>query len=203
MEMSLEFTSIARGINLEAAGLVRNTETLGNVGVLPVHESIIKGVQTIVHTDSSDDLEKGVFADTFQYMEKYSFPVRKSGKEMKASLASTVKFMEAEMAKSLKEIDACLSKCGVKPTTKVSGYMTRGLDSKMPKVPMMFTYSDIDKYMTENKDVKHGASPMSKYNECVRKYVSICVDKIYAETMMNGLSEDREYVLSIKQAAQL
>lgn len=203
MEKSLEFTSIARGINLEAAGVVKRDEALGNVELLTVHSSIVKGVQTIVHTDLSIDIEKGMFAETFQYMEKYSFPVRKSGKDMKASLASTVKFIESEMAKCMKQVESCLSSCSSKPKASVSGYMTRGLGAKMPKLPMMFTYSDIEKYRNENSEVGTDISPMSKYNECVRKYVSLCVDKIYAETMMNGLSEDREYVLSIKQAAQL
>lgn len=205
MNDSLQFTSIAKGINLEAAGMSPKAPvTTGVHGTLSVHESIIKGVQTIVHTDSYDDLEKGVFAETFQYEEKYSFPVRKSGKEMKSSLASTVKFMESEMAKCMKQVESCLSGCSSKPKASVSGYMTRGLDAKMPKLPMMFTYSDIEKYRNE-KGREEGTymSPMSKYNECVRRYVSLCVDKIYAETMMNGLAEDREYVLSIKQAAQL
>lgn len=205
------FTSIARGINLEAAGIDVTSDIAkgvseacdGNITYLPVSNSILKGVQTLVHTNPEDTLEKGVFADTFEYKDTYSFPIRKSGKEMKESLEKTIKYMTSELSKCEKSLASLLKKCkGAKPSNKPSGYMTRGLDSKMPMVPNMFSYDEMTEALGDKKSMTYD-SPMGKYNEESRKYISICTDKIIAETMLDGIIDDREYTLSIKQAARL
>lgn len=198
------FTTIAKNINLEAAGLQRQSVAQDkNFLDLRVSESLVKGVQTIAHTgDSEDTLEKGLFAECFEYMEKYNFPVRKTGKDIKKSLEKTIKFFDSELAKCKKLYESLLSKLNIKPKSNFSGYQLKGLEAKMPSIPKMFNYSDIDAHVSENK-INYSESPLREYNDEVRKYVSLCIDKIYAETMMDGLEEDREYTLTIRQAAKL
>lgn len=206
---NLEFTTVAKGINLEAAGLKPTKEIGGSVegthGTISISKGVLEQVQEIMHTDSNDNLEKGAFADTFSYIEKYSFPVTKLGKDMKVSLEATLKYLNSEKDKCNKSIASLLAKCSVKPKSKMSQYLSRGLDAKMPNIPMMFTYKEIDVSVAENKEsgMIYSTCPMQMYNDEVRRLASLSVDAIYAETMLEGINEDRQYTLSIKQAAQL
>lgn len=199
-------TSVARGINLSAAGIhpeVKKTEET----VLKVSESIVKGVQTLMN--SEDDLEKGhTFAETFEYIDKYALPVRKSGKEIKAGIAKSLKYMESKKAKCLKTIEKLQKKCSIKPSNNPSGYMTRGMEHKMSVVPKMYSYKDLPKSTgseskAEAEKLSEKREVMQHYNAEVNNYFSLCIDCIVAETMSGALQDDREYTFSVKQAAKL
>lgn len=199
-------TSVARGINLSAAGIHPEANKQEET-VLMVSESLVKGVQTLMHTE--DDIEKGhTFAETFEYIEKYALPVRRSGKDVKAGIAKSLKYMESQKAKCLKTIEKLQKKCEIKPSNNPSKYMTRGMEHKMSVVPKMYSYKDLPKSTgseskAEADKINNKREVMQHYNSEVNNYFSICIDCIVAETMSGALLDDREYTFSVKQAAKL
>jgi hypothetical protein len=159
---------------------------------------------------NENDLEKGNIADSFEYSSQFEFV--KTGKEIMEKLTTLKPIIEAQKAAKMVECAACLKEIvGVTPDRVAPTYMYRGFEEKIGKV-MMFKYeccrwaenpSDYTTYPDRYVCDKETAMKCQKYNNCIREYVSICVDLCTVDLYSRNLDAKKKYTLTTNQLQSL
>lgn len=170
------------------------------------------------------NLSKGHLIDAFAYSDNKDLMVEKTGKEIKEGLEKQKAHETQDLLKYKSSLESCraiLQEKGVTelPKGKISEYTLRGYaSSEFPIMPLLYTYDqkesfepssiekeDIPMYETES-EVRKDASireHMNKYNEYARKMIEAMVEIKLANTLQNGLKDNKNYKLSLSQAAAL
>ncbi len=164
------------------------------------------------------ELKKGHIIDAFAYARTEDFSIKKTGKELKEKLDKVIAYETAEISKYLAL--ASQYKCpDIEPMGVISEYMLSGYSSSsFENLPKLYSYEQKKKYRGGDEDntIKENESyfdsnqkemstydKMQKYNDYIRKVVECMVEVKIANTIKNGVDDNKTYPLSIRQAAAI
>lgn len=166
-----QFSSIAKGLNVSEM-----------VDHLPLSEK---------EFTFSSKLEKGILNDSFG--SDYDRRIKKTGLEIKGALEKMCSFLDKKKEECEKEMERCRKEAGAEPTTTISSYMLRGMESQMKTVPKVYSYSNIEK--------GDKSTSMRDYNNAAERYVDFCIECLIADTLTRGLSDTEIVYLTVRSAA--
>ena len=173
----------------------------------------LKLEKSFVSLCDNDSLQKSHIANMFGYGQE-SIKIEKTGKDIKAALQDiktkneVIKDIVAEKIKTLK------SEIGTEPNQECDSYIIEGFEDRLGLLPNKYSWQEIyneekcDTNTTvtlENTEAQKSTTCDKKreYNELVNKFVSYSVDILQTDTILNNISDDKKYQLTVKQATIL
>ena len=173
----------------------------------------LKLEKSFVSLCDNDSLQKSHIANMFGYGQE-AIKIEKTGKDIKAALQDIktknedIKDIVAEKIKTLK------SEIGTEPNQECDSYIIEGFEDRLGLLPNKYSWQEIyneekcDTNTTvtlENTEAQKSTTCDKKreYNELVNKFVSYSVDILQTDTILNNISDDKKYQLTVKQATIL
>ena len=172
----------------------------------------LKLEKSFVSLCDNDSLQKSHIANMFGYGQE-AIKIEKTGKDIKAALQDiktkneVIKDIVAEKIKTLK------SEIGTEPNQECDSYIIEGFEDRLGLLPNKYSWQEI--YNEEKCDTnttvtlenteaqKSTCDKKREYNELVNKFVSYSVEILQTDTILNNISDDKKYQLTVKQAAIL
>ena len=185
----MKFANLNKHLNIEAMG-----GSVRKISPMELSTSLMKG---LVFEEDVDDsiLTKGVIAETFSYSNE-SFPV--SGTQFKEGLTKSLSFLEAKKEECLSELKECCSQVGEDPNCHISSFRLRGIGAFVDYIPKIYGDEDVKTEHTEIDRIKRW-----KYNRHVERYIDICIDIAYAQTLIATIKNENTYYLKLNQAVSV
>lgn len=169
---------------------------------------------------ADDRLSKAHLIYAFEGREGDLNKLKKKGSDIKAKLTDAINHENEEVVKALADAKKCKVD-GIEPTGMPSEYTLRGYPkSSFDKLPKLYTYDQKEPYYSSGNQTevampigvdsqvskdenKSTIQKMNDYNHYVRKAIECMVEVKIAETLKNGIEDNKSYELTLKQAAVL
>lgn len=132
-----------------------------------------------------------------EFVYSKDFEVSKTGKELKEKFGEQLKEEISEIKEYAVQMNTLLSSIGEQPTKHVKEvwyYKIDGWEDKLPVLPMIFG----GYYKEEDKD-----QMKSKYDQLVSRAIDCYIEVLMLNTMINSMSDSRQYKLTVRQASML
>jgi hypothetical protein len=162
-----------------------------------------------------ENIEKGI-SDSFNHSK---FTIEKTGREIKEKFQENKEKEEIKKQVILNDLALLLSQISIIPTEEASCWRLKGAEAIKSFLPKIFKSELIwDKICcddlalrsslltpeTENVQVADDIKKlMRKYNDLVYNYIDTLVEITYLNSLINNLSDEKEYSLSPEQLVSL
>lgn len=160
---------------------------------------------------NKDTLQKShveVFGDS---QTQRGFVISKKGSEIKAKLKLMLEKEVQESTVYYNKAMAIAAKIGCEPTKSAREYyyyLVDGWEEQIGNIPNVYGYDgccedsslDLSSSQPQSEDLRH---LRSEYDNCIRQWIETKREQAMLNTMINNLSDTKEYDLSVREAVIL